>query len=116
MSRMPITYRYLRPFAMLATVAMAFPQTRPNAVQQPDTGPVKFETTLQLVVEMVSVTDKNGKTVEGLTAKDFTVTEDGKPQEIRFCEYQKLADDAPPPPRPAAPPQSCEMGPGIRDK
>ena len=67
-------------------------------MQQPDTGAVKFETTLQLVVEMVSVTDKNGKTVEGLTAKDFTVTEDGKPQEIRFCEYQKLADDAPPPP------------------
>ncbi|MGA2113864.1 MAG: VWA domain-containing protein [Bryobacteraceae bacterium] len=88
---------------------MAFPQTRPNAVQQPDTGPVKFETTLQLVVEMVSVTDKNGKTVEGLTAKDFTVTEDGKPQEIRFCEYQKLADDAPPPPRPAAPPQASQV-------
>ena len=28
--------------------------------------------------------------VEGLTAKDFTVTEDGVPQTINFFEYQKL--------------------------
>ncbi|MGA1995253.1 MAG: VWA domain-containing protein, partial [Bryobacteraceae bacterium] len=106
---MPNTNRFLRPFALLLSAAIALAQTQPNTVQQPDTGAVKFETTLQLVVEMVSVTDKNGKTVEGLTAKDFTVTEDGKPQEIRFCEYQKLADDAPPPPPPAPPPQASEV-------
>lgn len=49
-----------------------------------------FQVTSQLVVETVSVTDRNGKFVEGLTAKDFTVIEDGAPQEIRFFEVQRL--------------------------
>ena len=109
---MPITTYFLRPFALLLSAAIALPQTSQNAAQQnapqqPDSGGVKFETTLQLVVEMVSVTDKSGKTVEGLTAKDFTVTEDGKPQEIRFCEYQKLADEAPAPPPAASSPTAA---------
>ena len=45
----------------------------------------------QLVVEPVSVKDKQGHTIMGLTAKDFTLTEDGAPQTIRFCEYQDLS-------------------------
>jgi VWFA-related protein len=44
----------------------------------------------QLVVETVVVKDKKGDAIKGLTAKDFTVTEDGVPQAIRFCEYQEL--------------------------
>lgn len=44
----------------------------------------------KLVVEAVNVKDKQGKSLNGLTAKDFTVTEDGVPQQISFCEYQKL--------------------------
>jgi VWFA-related protein len=54
-----------------------------------------FKAGAQLVVETVSVTDKQGKPVEGLTAKDFVVTEDGVPQAIRVFEYQKLSDSAP---------------------
>ena len=46
--------------------------------------------TAQLVIETVSVRDKNGNPVEGLTAKDFTITEDGVAQTIAFCEFQKL--------------------------
>src|ERR1700685_3935134 len=64
----------------------------------------KFEATAQLVVEDVSVTDKSGKPIEGLTAKDFTITEDGVPQTIKFCEPQKLLDTATPPPISTAPP------------
>jgi VWFA-related protein len=49
-----------------------------------------FTSNTQLVVEAVVVTDKKGKPVEGLTAKDFIVTENGAPQEIRFFEHQNL--------------------------
>jgi VWFA-related protein len=44
----------------------------------------------QIVIETVVVKDKSGKTIEGLTAKDFTLTEDGVSQTIRFCEPQSL--------------------------
>jgi VWFA-related protein len=58
----------------------------------------KIKVSTQLVVETVVVKDKQGKPIEGLAAKDFTVTEDGVVQEIRFCERQQLPDtlsDAP---------------------
>jgi VWFA-related protein len=66
---------------------------------------VTFKTSTQLVIETVGVKDKSGKPIEGLTAKDFIVTEDGAPQTIAFFEYQKLPEapaeviltDAPPP-------------------
>jgi VWFA-related protein len=54
-----------------------------------------FQTTSQLVVETVSVKDKDGNPITGLTAKDFAITEDGVPQTIKFFEFQKLTD-APP--------------------
>ena len=84
-------------FAMLAAGQQAAqsPQTTAN-------GTVKFQANTQLVIETVSVKDKNGKPVEGLTAKDFTVTEDGVAQTISFCEFQKL-DEMVPPEEPAAP-------------
>ena len=47
----------------------------------------------QLVVENVVVKDKQGKPIEGLTAKDFTLTEDGVPQKIRYCEQQTLPSE-----------------------
>jgi VWFA-related protein len=46
---------------------------------------------VQLVVEAVVVKDKDGKPIQGLTAKDFAVTEDGIPQTVRICEHQDLA-------------------------
>jgi VWFA-related protein len=44
----------------------------------------------------VSVKDSNGRAVEGLSAKDFVVTEDGEPQTVSFAEFERLPD------RPAA--------------
>ena len=46
-----------------------------------------------LVIEAVTVSDENGKTIEGLSANDFAVTEDGVAQHISVFEFQKL--DAP---------------------
>jgi VWFA-related protein len=53
---------------------------------------------VQLVVEAVVVKDKQGKPIPGLTAKDFTLTEDGVAQTIRHCEHQNLAALAAPVP------------------
>src|SRR4051812_5864613 len=50
----------------------------------------KFTSSTQLVVEIVSVKDKDGKTIEGLTAKDFVVTENNVPQTLSFVEFQRL--------------------------
>jgi VWFA-related protein len=54
--------------------------------------PATFQATTQLVIETVTVKDKNGAPVEGLTAKDFTVTEDGMQQTVRFFEFQKFEE------------------------
>jgi VWFA-related protein len=50
----------------------------------------------QLVVETVVVKDKKGNFIPGLSAKDFTVTEDGVEQKIRFCEHENLPATAAP--------------------
>jgi VWFA-related protein len=50
----------------------------------------------QLVVEAVVVKDKQGNFIHGLAAKDFTLTEDGVPQAVRFCEHQDLTENAKP--------------------
>jgi VWFA-related protein len=60
----------------------------------PSSAAPTFQTSSQLVVETVSVKDKNGNPVQNLAAKDFTVTEDGVEQTIKFFEFQKLADDS----------------------
>ena len=57
---------------------------------QPGAKASDFKVTSQLVIETVMVKDKDGKFVGGLTAKDFSVTEDGVAQEIRFFEVQQL--------------------------
>ncbi len=49
-----------------------------------------------LVVEAVTVKDKQGNFVHGLTAKDFVLTEDGAAQTIRYCEHQDLSETAKP--------------------
>jgi VWFA-related protein len=69
--------------------------------QQPFT--IKVDT--QLVVQTVLVRDRDGKTIEGLSERDFVVTEDNVPQTISVFQFQRL-DDTPvasPAPAPAAP-------------
>jgi len=88
-------------FLLFLAVSARTQQIGQNAPTNGGT-PATFSTSSQLVVETVNVKDKNGKPVEGLTAKDFTVTEDGAEQSIRLFEYQKVSEVAEPePPIPA---------------
>jgi VWFA-related protein len=80
---------------LLAWVIAAPAQQNPPAV--PKTS-VKFESNVQLVVVDVTVKDKNGKPIDGLTDKDFTITEDGKPQAIKVFKFQKLEEETRPEP------------------
>ena len=60
----------------------------------------KLTVNSQLVVENRGGEGQEGQFHQGLTAKDFTVTEDGVPQTIKFCEHQESAEDSEPlPPR-----------------
>src|SRR5262245_60697239 len=73
----------------LAAVSALVIATSAQQAQQNQQPPV-FRSSTRLAVMTVSVKDKDGKVIEGLTPKDFTVTEDGKPQEIAFVEFQRL--------------------------
>jgi VWFA-related protein len=90
-------------------LAPAQQQPQPQQPQQPlqeqnrplipTTGEAKFGTNVQLVVVDVTVKDKNGQPIEGLTAKDFTITEDGKPQDIKVFKFQRLEEEILPEPK-----------------
>jgi VWFA-related protein len=64
-----------------------------------------FKANANLVVIDVTVLDKAGKVVNGLGKNDFTVLEDGKAQEVRVFDFQKLEGDTAAPAMPAAPPE-----------
>jgi VWFA-related protein len=75
-------------FRTLCLNAQQVGQNAPLSADRPTT----FTTGAQLVVETVAVKDKQGHPVDGLTSKDFTITENGVPQTIRFFEQQKLPE------------------------
>ena len=91
-----------------------------HAQQQPPDKPI-FRSSSLLIVETVTVKDKEGRPIEGLSAKDFTLTEDGEPQTISFVEFQRLpgpgagtpagADpaEAPRPPATVPPPTQTQI-------
>jgi VWFA-related protein len=54
--------------------------------------------TTQLVIQTVSVTDKDGRPIEGLTKDDFVLTEDNIPHVISVFEFEKLDETALPQP------------------
>ena len=81
--------------ALLLCFGLTGQQQQPEAPQPLPTPSVKFQTSSNLVNETVSVLDKSGKPIEGLTAEDFVITEDGVPQTIRYCEFQKIEDVEP---------------------
>lgn len=81
---------------LMLTAPVLLSQQIGSNSQQSDNGTYKLTVTSQLVVETVVVKDKQGHFVNGLSEKDFTLTEDGVPQKIRFCEHETLPTDAEP--------------------
>ncbi len=92
-----------RTAATLLALALAVPLTAQQP--QPQAPPV-FRSGAQLTVETVTVKDKSGKPIEGLTAKDFSITEDGVPQAISFVEFQRV-------PSPSDPLQAADAVPAA---
>jgi VWFA-related protein len=64
-------------------------------------GVTRFGTSIQLVVVDITVKDKSGQPMKGLKPSDFTITEDGKKQDIRVFQFQELEETAMPEPVPA---------------
>jgi VWFA-related protein len=81
--------RSLLTILLLATLSAEAQQIGQNAAPVNGDTPT-LSVRSQIVIETVVVKDKKGNTIDGLTAKDFTLTEDGVPQTIRFCEQQSL--------------------------
>ena len=85
-------------FGVLLGVACAYSGAQVSGQNTPDgeAGQYRLSVSTKLVIENVSVKDKEGHSITGLTAKDFTVTEDSVPQQVRICEFAELPA-APPP-------------------
>ncbi len=83
--------RALAAILLLSTLTAAAQQTGQNTAQQQADNAYTISVTTKLVIETVVVKDKKGNPVDGLTANDFIVTENGVPQTIRFFEHQRLA-------------------------
>lgn len=82
--------RPLLAILLLFALTAAAQQTGQNAAE-PSGNAYTISVTTKLVIETVVVRDKKGNPIDGLSAKDFTVTENGAPQTISFFEHQQLA-------------------------
>ena len=72
----------------LSSLLLLFPLL--CATPDPSLAQPTFRATTRLVVQTVSVKDKNGQPVVGLTANDFVVVENGERQQIAFVDYEPL--------------------------
>jgi VWFA-related protein len=82
--------------AALLLAVSARPQTAPvsttqQQTQPPATNPFTLKVNSDLVLTNVVVRDKKtGQLVKGLTEKDFTITEEGKPQHIVSFDFENV--------------------------
>jgi VWFA-related protein len=84
---------------LLATACLSLLLAQANA--QDD---ATFTSDVHLVIIDIGVKDKSGKVIPDLKKGDFTVMEDGKPQQVSVFEFQKLDSDEPLAPVPAVKP------------
>ena len=75
---------------MIRACALALLAVTLSAGQDADVATFRTET--RLVLRTVKVRDARGHAVEGLQAKDFAVTENGEPQQVAVCEFERTDD------------------------
>jgi VWFA-related protein len=80
--------RYAVAASIVAVAATATP-SRPVAQQRP-----VFRSNLNVVSVDVIVRDKSGAVVRGLTAADFEIREDGRPQAIASFSFEEITEKA----------------------
>lgn len=94
-----IAPRRTLPFAITLFASIALPlaaqQPQPEPQPDPNTPVYTLQQTVQAVVLDIVVTDRDNHTVPGLSAKDFSVTEDKVPQKINL--FQAPSEHAMPP-------------------
>ena len=78
--------------ALVAAIAAAAAAVSAQQAQEPTP---TFRARTDLRVWNISVTDREGRPIEGLGVNDFTISENGVRQEIAFVEYQRLEPPAP---------------------
>lgn len=83
----------MRPVAAFAAVALVCALASPAARQDPQQPRPVFRAGVDAVQLEVTVLDADRHPVHELTAKDFTVLEDGKPQQIIRVEETVLGND-----------------------
>ena len=92
--------------AVVLCVGIVRAQTNTASSQSPANSDAQntdlvFHQSVRRVVVDVVVSDSNGRPVSGLTADDFSIAEDGKPQRVRSFDvhdFDEVSDSLPPPP------------------
>ncbi len=98
--------------AVVVLIAGAATERSPSAQQaQPAQQPqAVFRTSRDIISVDVIVRDKSGAVVRGLTAADFEVREDGRPQAIQTFSFEEIAS------KPVAPIETAELLGGVEAK
>ncbi|HTL03876.1 MAG TPA: VWA domain-containing protein [Vicinamibacterales bacterium] len=94
--------------ATILSVAIGLTPMRPLGQQQPPQ-PV-FRSGRDLISVDVVVRDRNGTIIKGLTAADFEVREDGKPQDVLTVSFEEVTD------KPATAPPPVDLLAGVSEK
>ncbi len=97
-SGLHMRFKYVLTSVALACLKTAAPQQQPSQLQD-----FRIRISVDLVQVDATVTDSRGKPVSGLTAGDFQILLDGKPQAIASCNFIQAGGSVPAPPVTVAP-------------